>query len=422
MFVICAAWLLTAAAPGPASELRSPAVEAAAAVLESRPHAEDEIWRDLSRRGLPLVEEHPENPALRRVTFAFKGNQGVTGVRLDSVINAPYVRGEVSDYVRDFTLPLHRLGDTQIWTLTLDVERDVAATYSFLVELSTGTRRMADMENPRRLRGVAAETVLLLAPREVDPAIRPVPFMQRRPADALAIDSAALGRVVLLQHHAVGSPGADAPVIVIWDAFLWGERAPAWEIVHNLVDQGRMPPAHVVLIDQLDPESAGQRYHDQSRFIGQELQPFLAEHGIAGPLTLAGASRRGLAATLAALDNPGQVDAAISLSGSFYWSPTDEAPEWLARDLPPADLSAPRFILNAGSLEYVVTSTNQGHVMQSANRNMTEALNRSGYSAVYHEFAGGHDTAGWRGALAASLDALFADDDQGTAATDVIAD
>ncbi len=415
---MCVAWVLAAAAPGPALELRSPAVEAAAAVLAARPHAEDEVWRDLSRRGLPLVEDHPDDPSLKRVTFAFKGHENITGVRLDSVVNAPYVRGEVSDYVRDFTLPLTPLGDTQIWTLTLDVQRDVAATYSFLIELTTGPRRMADMENPRRLRGVAAETVLMLAPREVDPAIRPVPFMQRQPANALALDSEALGRTVLLQHHAVRNPPAGAPVVVIWDAFLWGVRAPAWEIVQNLVDQGRMPAAHVVLIDQLDPESADQRYQDQSDFIGQELQPFLAEKGMTGPLTLAGASRRGLAATLAALDNPAQVDAAISMSGSFYWSPQAEAPEWLARTLEPATDSAPRFILNAGSLEYVVTSTNQGHVMQSANHNMTEALSAAGYDAVYREFSGGHDTAGWRGALASSLDALFEDVETASALAD----
>ncbi|WP_300551529.1 alpha/beta hydrolase-fold protein [Maricaulis sp.] len=418
MYVICAAWLLAATAPDPVVELRSPAVEAASAVLASRPHAEDEVWRDLSRRGLPLVEDHPDNPALKRVTFAFQGHDSITGVRLDSVVNAPYVRGEVSDYVRDFTLPLQRLGETQIWTLTLDVERDVAATYSFLVELTTGTRRMADSENRRRLRGVSAETVLMLAPREADTAIRPVPFMQRRPGDALAIDSEALGRTVLLQHHAVRNPPAAAPVVVIWDSFLWGVRAPAWEIVQNLVDQGRMPPAHVVLIDQLDPESADRRYQDQSAFIGEELQPFLAEKGMTGPLILAGASRRGLAATLAALDNPDQVDGAISMSGSFYWSPQDEEPEWLARSLEPAAASAPRFILNAGSLEYVVTSTNQGHVMQSANHNMTEALSAAGYDAVYREFSGGHDMAGWRGALASSLDALFEDVETASALAD----
>jgi len=414
VFVILAAGLLAAAAPQPATLLSSPAVEAAQATLAERPHAEDEIWRDLTGRGLPLVETHPSDASLRRVTFAFRGHDGVTGVRLDSVLNAPYVRGEVSDYRRDFTLPLTRLADTDIWTITLDAEHDVSATYSFLIEQGEALRRRADSLNPRRLRGVAAESVLMLAPREADPAIRPVPFIQREAANALALDSKVLGRTVLLQHHAVREAGPEAPVIVVWDAFLWGVRAPAWEIVRNLVDQGRMPPAHVVLIDQLDPGSAGRRYADQSVFIGEELQPFLAEREMGGPLVLAGASRRGLAATRAALDNPDQVAAAISLSGSFYWSPEDEAPEWLARTLMPAGPSAPRFVLNAGTLEYVVTSTNQGHVMQATNRNMTEALNRAGFAAVYREYAGGHDTAGWRGALAGSLDALF--EDQGETA------
>ena len=109
------------------------AVASAIAMLGERPHAGEEAWRGLSAQGLPLIEPHPDDDALARVTFIFKTAPSVSGVRLDSVIAAPYARQPVSDYVKDFTLPLQSIGETGIWWITLDVPREIEAVYSFLV-------------------------------------------------------------------------------------------------------------------------------------------------------------------------------------------------------------------------------------------------------------------------------------------------
>jgi hypothetical protein len=99
-------------------------------MLGERPHAGEEAWRGLSAQGLPLIEPHPDDDALARVTFIFKTAPSVSGVRLDSVIAAPYARQPVSDYVKDFTLPLQSIGETGIWWITLDVPREIEAVYS----------------------------------------------------------------------------------------------------------------------------------------------------------------------------------------------------------------------------------------------------------------------------------------------------
>jgi enterochelin esterase-like enzyme len=395
----------------PASAQRDDPTRLAAAqtMLEERPWVEQAAWQTLTQSGLPLVSNHPNDPALARVTFAFRGADNVRAVRLDSILNAPHAEDYVRDYRRDFTLPLERIGDSQLWHVTIDVARAVQATYSFLVETDTGTTRWGDRHNPRQLRGASAEAIFV-GDAVTGPAWwTPVPPRLQRQAETQTVPSAYLGRDVALDMHRADDPAA--PILILYDSFLWGVRAPAWEIVHNLSAAGRIPSMHVILIDQLDPQSAAANYTDQSAFIAFELLPFLRrEIGLvstAEDIVLAGASRRGLSAAITALEHPSEIGNVLSLSGSFYWAPTGEAPEWLARDLAPTPPASARFLLAAGTMEYVANSTNQGHVMLATNANMSAALQSAGYRAETMIFEGGHDIAAWRAALAEGLITLL---------------
>jgi len=391
-------------------------IEAAMRTLEARPHAVEEVWRAFSARPLPLVEPHPGDDAMARVTFAVKTRPDTPEVRFDSVVAASLAREPVADYVRDFTLPMQRVGESGIWWLSLDVPREVEAVYSFLVRDADGWHRWSDPNNPRHLRGAAAEAVLRLD-RAPDPApLRPWPERRRIAPDYLDLSSEALSRRVALQLYRTPGAQAGSPLVVIYDAFLWGVRAPAWEIAANLAASDDIPPVNIVLIDQLDPESAQQRYDDQVRFLADELIPFLRTQGLspdARDIVLAGASRRGLAVARAALERPEAFGGVISLSGSFYWSPEGEAAEWLGRTVPPAGAEGPRFHLAAGRLEYVETTTNGGHVMLATNRGFADALAAAGHDAELRIFPGGHDIAGWRHALADGLVALLGAEQKG---------
>jgi enterochelin esterase-like enzyme len=409
---LCLATIICGSGPA----LGQSRLDDAGRVLADRQWAVEEAWRVLAEPGLPLIEPHPHDAALARVTFAYRGDPTITGVRLDSVINAPEAAPIVTDYSRDFTLPLRRLSDSMIWTLTVDVPRDVQASYSFLVESDIGVHRRTDTANRRRLRGLDGANLLVLDQVGNPSAWWPVPERQARPLTGMALQSEALDRTVLLQAFLAPDAEADAPVLIVYDAFLWGVRAPAWEIVHNLSRDGLIPSTHVVLIDQLDRESARTAYADQAAFVADELLPFLREEaGIAVPaaeIVVAGASRRGLSAVISALERPDAVTAALSLSGSFYWAPDGERPEWLLRQLTPSLTPTARFYIAAGSLEYVRTSTNRGHVMLDTNRRFARALSDAGYQAELDVFAGGHDVAAWRAALAEGLVALLGEADE----------
>lgn len=403
---------LTSADAIPFESVREAAdpIAAAEAELRLRPHAGDEVWRALVRGGAPIIRPDPVRPGFVRATFLYRAATNVEEVRLDSILNAVEVEGRVTDYVRDFTLPLTQVGGSQIWARTLSVPENSEAVYSFLVRTPAGVRRRSDGANPRRLRGGDAESVFFANPGSIHPAIRPVPFSSRLTENAFTIDSVALERPVFMAVYTHPEAQPRSPVLVIYDSFLWGVRAPAVEIVQNLVARGAIEPVNVVLIDQLDTAGADNQYRDQLGFLEDELPTALAERGILGQRIIAGASRRGLVAVMAGLDQPEAVEAVISLSGSFYWSPDGEAPEWLARNVAEAREDRPRFILAAGQLEYVETSTNQGHVMLEANRNMARALAARDHEVDLIIYQGGHDVAGWRSALARALELLFSED------------
>tara|TARA_R110002073_G_scaffold1785_3_gene12803 strand:+ start:1287 stop:2543 length:1257 start_codon:yes stop_codon:yes gene_type:complete len=381
-------------------------------LLSEQPGAVEQAWTQLTRDGLPRIEPIAGDPERLRVTFFYKAGNDVTEVRLNSVVNALRVDWPVEDFFRDYALPMQRLADSPIWSLSLDVPRDVQASYSFIAISPRGTERVTDPHNPRHLRGRSAEAVLSLDRAGDLSALAPVPQSWLPATELRMIESEALARHVSLEFHPAAEGDEASPVLILYDAFNWGGRAPAWEIVHNLSEAGRIPAMHVVLIDQLDPDSEQSRYADQSAFIVDELLPFLrSEFGLRlsrQDVLLGGASRRGLSATITGLARPGAIGAVLSLSGSFYWAPPGEAPEWLARQLADAPAEAPHFLLAAGSLEYIVTSTNQGHVMLETNRNMAAALGAAGYQIGIHIYPGGHDIAAWRLALADSLQTHYA--------------
>ena len=412
MVLAGAVWVsLTATGSGHADDAATDvSVARVETMLETRPHAVDEAWRLLTSRGLPLIEPSPDDPDMARVTFAYKAPYDAVGVRLDSVINAPRAAPVVRDYVRDFTLPMTRVAGSEIWAITLDVPRDVQAVYSFLVDRGEGWQRRSDSANRRKLRGNAAEAILQLDRVGDLSAIRPWPRRLQPEPDRMSVISPALGRDVSVELFRSPDAGPGAPVVILWDSFLWGVRAPAVEIAGNLANAGHIPAAHIVLIDQLDADSAQSAYADQTAFVADDLLPALEAAGIGTDrVVLGGASRRGLAASRVALDRPDLIDGVIALSGSFYWSPEGEAPEWLAREIGPAAPDAPAFYLAAGSLEFVVTTTNGGHVMLDTNRRFDAALEAAGYDTAFAVYGGGHDIAGWRLALADGLVALLGD-------------
>ena len=420
---IALAALGLASAPGLAQSLaweRAGDIARAEARLSVQPGAARAVWNELAAAGPVRVEPHPFRPDRRLLTFVFDAPPGARRVRLDTVLAEPYARQPVRDYVEDFTLPMRRLARSDIWTVTIDTPDTAIAAYSLLVDMPDGAAlRLGDNANPARLEGENGEALFIIG-RAPDQRWSLARRDRTYPEpEFINVQSARLGGEERVTLYRAPDGDAASPVLIIQDSFLWSVRAPAGRIAANLAADGRIPPVHVVLVDSVDAQSAAHAYGREGDWIADDLLPALAAYGLTPErrhVAVAGASRRGLAAARAALDRPDAIGAALSLSGSFYWAPPGEAPEWLARSLRPAGPDAPRLFLAAGSLETVVTEANAGHVMLAANRNMAAALEDAGYETALRIYAGGHDIAGWRGALARGLVWLWgADTPSGTA-------
>ncbi|MEN0106170.1 MAG: alpha/beta hydrolase-fold protein, partial [Pseudomonas sp.] len=186
-------------------------------------------------------------------------------------------------------------------------------------------------------------------------------------------------------------------------------KVPTPTILDNLIAQGRIPSTAVVLIDNPSPEARGAELPPNPefvRFLAEELVPWVRQQGIdASPArtVIAGSSFGGLAASYAALKHPQLFGNVISQSGSYWWSPTGQEPEWLTRAFIDAPRLPVRFYLEAGRFE---AGNGQLGIFETT-QHLRDVLRAKGYDVQHREWSSGHDYLNWRGTLAEGLIALF---------------
>jgi enterochelin esterase family protein len=150
-----------------------------------------------------------------------------------------------------------------------------------------------------------------------------------------------------------------------------------------------------------------------SDFLAKELAPWVRHEyrGAEDPrkVTLAGFSFGGLCAAYSAFHHPDVFGNALSQSGSFWFSPgalevtSPFALETgaLMREIVAAQAQPVRVWMEVGLFEGSSPLAGGNQVAQ--NRHLRDVLLAKGYRVSYHEYAGGHDYASWRGSLADGL-------------------
>lgn len=178
-------------------------------------------------------------------------------------------------------------------------------------------------------------------------------------------------------------------------------------MVDHLIGTGRLPTVVVVLVDLTRADEAS-RYGTVADFLLEDLLPHIrAQYGVTtdpSAVVLSGTSRRGMVASLLALEHPESFGNVLSLSGSYYWRPGDEAEfEWLVRRYARAEPRPTRFYMAVGELETFLTPNTHGHYMLATNRHMRDVLRASGQDLRYVEFNGVHSELNWQDWLADGL-------------------
>lgn len=386
------------------TSVQSPALASLASQLASGGNTKA-FWQARAVEGSPLIESLSGQPDQRLVTFLWRGAQH--NVRLFGAPSGDHdwlTRMGNSDlWYRSYTLPVStRLS----YQLAPDVPTlDVPAGQQRRALLATAQR---DPLNPSTYDD-QGDPYLTRSRLEL-PAAAPQPWVAQRPSVArgrveqawLASERLGSGRDVHVYRPAGWQPGAKGQgLLVLFDAHAYVRKVPTTTILDNLIAEGAIPPTAALIVANPSEASRAQELPpnaDFAAFLAEELLPWARERGVyadAAHTVVAGSSFGGLAAAYAALRYPERFGNVLSLSGSFWWAPPGEAPQWLTREYSRRGRLPLRFFLSAGLFE----AGKGGQSILETNRRLRDVLVAKSYELRYVESASGHDYLQWQGAL-----------------------
>jgi enterochelin esterase family protein len=384
------------------------------AVRMHRKDTVEKIWKDLDGKS-PIVEPYPGNDKDALVTFVYRSS-------------SPYVGMIGGDGFRE--KPLVRLGDSDLWSLTLRVPADSRFDYAFIVAdgppdhhrpFKPGFGRDARFAgikldpNNKNQRFNMSRAELPGAPPQ--PWIEAKADLPKGKITPLVIESKLLAEKRKLGVYT--PPGFDKtkkyPLLIAFDGETYGLDAgamiPLPTILDNLIAAKKIPPIVAVLV-----ASQGTRNRDLpgsapfSAFLAKELVPKMRADFRAGmtpaDTIVTGSSFGGLCSAYTALHHSNVFGNVLSQSGSYQFKQealaSDVSPSveggWLTKDYVASKKLPIRFYLDAGRFE---------EDLLTSNRHMRDVLRAKGYTVTYAEFSGGHDYWLWRHTIADGLIALL---------------
>jgi enterochelin esterase family protein len=377
--------------------------------------AVDKFWAGLSGKS-PIVEPYPNHPDESLVTFVFRSKQ-------------PYVGAFIT--TEDQEEPLVKIGDSNLWYVSVRVPTDSRFDYGFIVadgppDLTEkpgnpDKRFLAMQRDPNNplIHGDKSRVELPGAPPQR--WIGQHPDAPKGKLEDIAIDSTRLKekRKVLVYLPPAYDPTKHYPLLIAFDGEKYGmeprnTEIPLPTILDNLIAAHEIPPVVAALVAS---ESLDKRLHDLacsdpfSHFVVDELIPKMRADFHAGlkpaDVTLTGSSLGGLMSSFIAFHHPDVIGNVLSQSGSYWWFPgwperdlpsTTEGNQ-LAREIAATSKKSINFYLEAGIFEHSILHTN---------RHLRDVLVAKGYRVTYREFHGGHDYLMWRGSISDGLIALLA--------------
>ncbi|MGD9544278.1 MAG: enterochelin esterase [Methylocystis sp.] len=411
----------------------------------------DRWWRRVAAEGCPIISTTGKDRA--RVSFLWRDPQGD---RTRSTTRSVFIDVcSVTDHHGGGPVSLERIGDSDVWHWSFEVEADWRGSYSFIpvddehLPPSGGrpdsdvairkwwrsalTRAQTDPLNPGvchvGLRGQPFSAVHLpKAPfqrawRDVDRKNRPAADPSR--LRQLSWDSARLRNTrriwIFRTGEAVGA--RELPLVLLLDGQYWAEAMPIFSALDNDTQAGLLPPCVYVLIDSLDADMRMRELACDDAFleaVQHELLPLVARVApcVRDPrrTVIAGQSLGGLAALFAGLRAPERFGCVLAQSGSFWWPgdyardgsrpqlplPPDDTPDIIASLIENSESSSSplRVFLEAGSFEKVI---------RPAGDRIHLALTGAGHDVRCRIYTGGHDPLCWRGGLLDGLSFLLAD-------------
>lgn len=209
---------------------------------------------------------------------------------------------------------------------------------------------------------------------------------------------------------------AQRPLVMLLDGRFWAESMPIFSALDYETEQGHIPPAVYVLIDEINGQQRSIELPCNTEFwqaVLTELLPWLKEDFAftdrAEKTVVAGQSFGGLAAMYAGYNWPDRFGCVLSQSGSFWWPDLDLAGKvadrihgrlpgvrgWLVNHIEANPIHRPLKV-------YLEAGTREGEMI-SLSESMNDVLAEGDHQVMFNSFEGGHDRACWRGGLLTGL-------------------
>ncbi len=400
----------------------------------------ESFWKEIAAQGTPLVEQLNANYWL--VTFLWRAQHDTRTVMVTGSFNVPGLTRNNQ---------MHRIGDSDVWYLTLKLPKGARFTYKLIpnnppLSGSTQATAQADSYNPRRWE--CPKTAEKFSCRSVVelPDAAPQPWIVKRPGtpagriEKQTIKSAIQKLERNLFIYTPASYKSDGPpnaLLVLFDGDdILSDDFQGQTTLDNLIAARKIPPTVVVMVDNVGDRRlvdlvANPEFAD---FMATELIPWVRAHYNVtrdpARTVVSGESAGGLAAAYMGLKHPEVFGNVFSQSGAFWWSPehsggvcASRCPEdggrrsdpdsedsrtegnWIAKQFVTSPKLPVRFFLEAGTFE--VDKEGTGGDILEATRTLRNVLLAKGYEVHFQQFVSGHEELSWRGTFADGLITLL---------------
>ena len=419
----------------------SPRIESLRKQIAAGQTDTESFWKQVAAEHTPLAEPYGSDGKYQLVTFLWRSKYDTRNV----LVRGSFMGvGPASDFA------MHRIGNSDVWYLTVKLPTGARFTY----QLSPNDSLTFD--GPRNAQRAATRQADLLNPKRTDcspratkfgcqsvaelPGARPQPWLVPKSGVAegrvekqtikSAIQTIDRPFSVYLPAHykADGPPNA---LLVLFDGEDLTDDPYQLTTLNNLIAAAKIPSTVAVFVENVSRRRLVDLVENPefADFMAKELVPWIrSRYNVTRDpkqTVLTGYSAGGLASLYVALRHPEVFGNVLSNSGAVWWSfdhpggvcgprcpesggtggdnSRDSTTEgnFLVKEFLASPKLSLRFYLAVGAFEF--DHRGGGGDILEGTRHLRDVLLAKGYEVHYQQFVGGHDGLSWRGLFADGL-------------------